>query len=219
MRNTDTRRLGAVLRTLVLRSCAALPAGAAGLDEEAAEQFRRLLLPMDEAVGLYDDDSLRTAWQEALHRLVIRTDAPPMLAGLGTRLLLAAGRYDADEAGRRLGLALSHGPDPTHKALWVEGLLSGSGTLLMHDPTLLGLLDGWVCGLRAEEFTDVTPLLRRTFATFEVGERRGISQALTRTGAAAGPTQDAGLNRDAMAAAAGLLGFRLLPAPEGACDA
>ena len=218
VRRTDTGRLGDVLQTLLLRSCAALPAEAAALDPEASESFRELLLPLDEAVGLYDDAELRDAWQEALHRLVLRSDAPPLLAGLGTRLLLSAGRYDVDEAGRQLGLALSHGPDPTHKALWVEGMLSGSGTLLMHDPALLGLLDAWVCELRPEEFTDVTPLLRRTFATYETGERRGIAQALTRTGTSTPAAQDPGLNRDAMAVAARLLGLRLLPAPEGAPD-
>jgi voltage-gated potassium channel Kch len=46
--------------------------------------------------------------------------------------LLEAGVFDAEEAARRLGLALSTAVDPAQAAAWVEGLLKGSGLLLLH---------------------------------------------------------------------------------------
>ena len=49
---------------------------------------------------------------------------------------------------------------------------------------LLGLLDGWLAGLPADAFTDVLPLLRRTFGAFAPPERRAIGEKAARATAA-----------------------------------
>ncbi|WP_344331827.1 DUF5682 family protein, partial [Kitasatospora putterlickiae] len=96
--------------------------------------------------------------------------------------LLDDGRLDSAEAGRRLGLVLSTANSPADAAGWIEGFLTGGGALLLHDPRLLGLLDGWLTGVPAEVFTDVLPLLRRTFTTLEAGVRHTVGSRV-----AAGP--------------------------------
>jgi hypothetical protein len=76
-------------------------------------------------------------------------------------------------------------------------VLSGGAMLLIHDPVLLGLLDRWISGIPAESFTDVLPLLRRTFSAFEGPERRKIGELARTIGAApAAGSARAGENPD-----------------------
>ncbi|MFJ9519085.1 DUF5682 family protein [Kitasatospora sp. NPDC101801] len=144
-------------------------------------------------------DSLTERWTAALRSLARRqppaqagagagpgAGVPGLLRGRATRLLLDGGRIDSEEAGQRLGLALSHGNQPADTAGWVEGFLAGSGVLLLHDPALLGLLDRWLSGVPAEAFTDVLPLLRRTFAALEAGVRRSLGERVA-AGVRSGP--------------------------------
>ncbi|HVQ89741.1 MAG TPA: DUF5682 family protein [Mycobacteriales bacterium] len=145
----------------------------------------------------------RERWLAALHGLVDRAALPGLLAGRLVRLLLDAGRLDRADAGRRLARALSVGPVAPAKAAWVEGFLAGGGLLLTHDAGLLALLDEWITALPRDEFTDVLPLLRRTFSTFEVGERRVLAEQIRRgTGVPAAATSEVSDLDEVRAAAA-----------------
>ncbi|MZE80978.1 hypothetical protein GTY57_29740, partial [Streptomyces sp. SID5475] len=108
--------------------------------------------------------------------------------GRAVRLLLDDGRLDEGEAARLMGLALSPGTPPAAGAAWIEGFVggeSGGGLLLVHDARLLALVDGWLTGVPDAAFTDVLPLLRRTFAAYEPAVRRTLGE-LVRRGPAAG---------------------------------
>ncbi|MFJ8044749.1 DUF5682 family protein [Kitasatospora sp. NPDC096147] len=138
---------------------------------------------------------------------------PGLLRGRAVRLLLDGGRIDPAAAGQQLGLVLSPANPPADTAGWVEGFLAGSGVLLLHDPELLALLDRWLTGVPDEVFTDVLPLLRRTFAALEAGVRRTVGEQLAagRLGAAAAPSgQPADERVDEERAAAALPVLRLL---------
>lgn len=69
--------------------------------------------------------------------------------------------------------------------------------LLVHDERLLGLVDAWLTGVPAEAFTDVLPLLRRTFSAYEPGVRRTLGELIRRgpgrRGSAAGAGAGAGI--------------------------
>ncbi|MER6979069.1 DUF5682 family protein, partial [Streptomyces carpinensis] len=73
------------------------------------------------------------------------------------------------------------------------------GMLLVHDERLLGLIDAWLAGVPAAAFTDVLPLLRRTFSAYEPGVRRTLGELVRR-----GPGQGRGSTG---ATAAGVPGF------------
>lgn len=59
----------------------------------------------------------------------------------------------------------------------MEGLVSGSGLLLVHDRELLAVVDEWLASVDDDTFDQVLPLLRRSFAGFQPGERRMIGEA------------------------------------------
>ena len=81
-----------------------------------------------------------------------------------------------DDARRRLSFALSAASAPNEAAAWIEGLLKGSGALLIHDDALWQIIDGWLGELPGDAFTQTLPLLRRTFATFLPAERRKLGE-------------------------------------------
>lgn len=131
-------------------------------------------------------EALRGRWRRVLRTLADRDRVPGLLRGRSARLLLDDGQWTVGDAARAMSLALSSGTPPAEAAAWIEGFLAGGGLLLVHDERLLALVDGWLAGVADEAFTHVLPLLRRTFAGFEPGERRTIGE-LVRRGPVGGP--------------------------------
>nr|WP_203614926.1 DUF5682 family protein [Streptomyces sp. SID13726] len=133
---------------------------------------------------------LRGRWQAVLKVLSARDTVPGVVRGRAVRLLLDDGELAQDETARLMGLVLSPGTPPGDAAAWIEGFVgggSGGGMLLVHDERLLGLVDAWLTGVSAEAFTDVLPLLRRTFSAYEPGVRRTLGELVRR-----GPGQRGG---------------------------
>jgi hypothetical protein len=182
VRRTDTAALTRVIATLVLRMCTGLPRAVTGLDAENAAAMRRRIDEVTAALGLLPAaGTLRHRWFATLSELADRSDLHGLLQGRIVRLL-----SDAEvlhDAPVRVGRALSYGVDAAAKAAWVEGFFADGALLLIHDPALRALLDGWVGELTEGEFTDMLPLVRRTFGTFTPAERRTIAGRLASTAA------------------------------------
>ncbi|GIF03672.1 DUF5682 family protein [Actinoplanes siamensis] len=186
VRRTDLAGLATVTASLLKRICAGLPSAAGSLSDDAAKRLRDGVDGVHQATGLLADPKLRELWLVTIESLARRPDLHGLPAGRLTRLLLDAGRLDAAEVRRRLRLPLTVGTPPAHAAAWVEGFLAGGGLLLVHDDALLALVDEWLADVPAAAFDDVLPLLRRTFGTFDAGERRAIGERVAgpRPGAA-----------------------------------
>jgi uncharacterized protein DUF5682 len=101
---------------------------------------------------------------------------------------------------RRLRLPLTVGTPPAHAAAWVEGFLAGGGLLLVHDEALLTLMDDWLADIPAEAFDDVLPLLRRTFGSFDAGERRAIGEQVAGGPRDRGPASETAIDHERAAA-------------------
>ncbi|MEV5100630.1 DUF5682 family protein [Streptomyces massasporeus] len=207
VRGTDTGALAEVAAGLAERVFVGLPPACAALDADAAEEMRRHVEAVHQAVGLLGDapaagrGRLRGRWQSVLRMLSGRDTVPGVIRGRAVRLLLDDGELAHDEAALLMGLVLSPGTPPADAAAWIEGFVgggSGGGLLLVHDERLLGLVDAWLTGVPAEAFTDVLPLLRRTFSAYEPGVRRTLGELVRR-----GP----GAGGGATAAGAGVPGF------------
>ena len=180
VRRTEASSIAAVVDGLVVRICIGLPVATSSLDDDAASGMVRRILGAQEAVSLLNRDEHVRRWQVTLRVLVDRAGLHGLVAGRCSRLLLDAGDMAADEAARRMSATLSVGEDPARAAAWVEGFLSGSALILLHDRALLEVVDGWLAGVGDDTFTDVLPLLRRTFATFGPAERRQIGERVRR---------------------------------------
>ncbi|MGA5701383.1 DUF5682 family protein [Peterkaempfera bronchialis] len=189
VRGTDAGALRGVAEGLAVRVCVGLPPACTGLDAEGAAAMRVHLDAVHGAVALLGGDAetgpdaVRDRWAATLHALARRepagslaTGVPGLLRGRAVRLLLDDGRLSTEEAARRMRLALSTTAGPADAAGWAEGFLSGGGMLLVHDDRLLDLLDGWLTAVPADAFTEVLPLLRRTFSGFEAGVRRTVGE-------------------------------------------
>ncbi|MFH8659820.1 DUF5682 family protein [Streptomyces afghaniensis] len=198
VRGTDTGALGEVAAGLAERVFVGLPPACAALDADGAEEMRRHVDAVHGAVGLLGDapaagqGHLRGRWQSVLRVLSGRDSVPGVIRGRAVRLLLDDGELAQEEAARLMGRVLSPGTPPADAAAWIEGFVgggSGGGMLLVHDERLLGLVDAWLTGVPAEAFTDVLPLLRRTFSAYEPGVRRTLGELVRRgPGAGAGAT-------------------------------
>ena len=179
VRGTDVGSLRAVTATMLVRIRVGLPAAVTALDESAAREMRRRIDAVHAAVALLDSGGSgpgAEGWLDTVTRLAGRDDLPGLIAGRITRLLLDAGRIEAGEASRRLGLVLTPGVPVARGAAWIEGFLSGGGLLLVHDERLLTVVDGWLAGIADKSFTEVLPLLRRTFSEFPAPQRRAIGE-------------------------------------------
>ncbi|MET7378125.1 DUF5682 family protein [Streptomyces sp. NPDC005526] len=187
VRGTDTRALAEVAAGLAERIFVGLPPACASLDADAAEEIRRHVDAVHTAVGMLGDTpeagrgDLRARWHGVLRLLSERDTVPGVVRGRAVRLLLDDGEVEPDRAARLMGLVLSPGTPPADAAAWIEGFVGGGGgMLLVHDERLLGLVDAWLTGVPQEAFTDVLPLLRRTFSAYEPGVRRTLGELVRR---------------------------------------
>ncbi|WP_413758691.1 DUF5682 family protein [Streptomyces sp. MMBL 11-3] len=225
VRGTGTQALAEVAAGLAERVFVGLPPACAALDAEAAEEMRGHVDAVHGAVGLLAEDGehgkdgtdgadgedgeggsragIRGRWHTVLGTLGGRDTVAGVVRGRAVRLLLDDGALEQEEAARFMGLVLSPGTAPGDAAAWIEGFVgggSGGGMLLVHDERLLALVDSWLTGVPADAFTDVLPLLRRTFSAYEPGVRRTLGELVRR-----GPGPGGGLA--ATAAGTGAPGF------------
>ncbi len=176
VRRIDASMVSHVVDGIVARICIGLPGATASLNDEAAGEMFDHIVAAHEAIAVLEREDYAQAWFGVLGQLSDQRGLHGLVSGRACRILLDAGKFSGDETARRMGLALSTAGDPAQAAAWVEGFLKGSGLVLLHDQTLLGVVDSWLMGLRAELFITLAPLLRRTFSTFTAPERRQIGE-------------------------------------------
>ncbi|MCU1394667.1 MAG: hypothetical protein JWM34_3095 [Ilumatobacteraceae bacterium] len=199
VRGTDAGALTTVIDGMVTRIAAGLAPACTSLDADAAAGMAISINDTRAALALLADRVLIARLDAALAELVERDLVHALLQGRATRLLADSGVMAGDAVERRVSRALSIGSAPADGAAFAEGFLGGSGTVLVHDDELLTLIDNWISGLHADAFVDALPLLRRTFGTFEVAERRQIGERVRR-GVPAGDEGFGTLDPDRVAA-------------------
>jgi len=191
--------------------CAGLAYAARGLDEEATAAMYRAMRAFDGAVSILEGPHFLEAWQEALRKLANSHDtaAAPFLRGYAARRLYDRSTISAEEMERQLSFALSPSVAPGDACAWLEGFLSESAQLLLHDAQLHALVDRWMMDLGEESFINLLPGLRRAFVQLETMERRRlIAQSVSGSSTKAAASGDARAER-AFAAALPLLNLIL----------
>lgn len=210
VRRADLGRVREVLTTVVVRSAVELRAACSGLDDDAAAALRGSIDSAQRGIALGGVGVDR--WREALAGVAADDRVHGSVAGRVNRILLDGGHLVAERAAERLSRQLSVGASPVHAAAWLDGFLEGESVLLLHDPTLLAMVDEWVGRVEESVFEDLLPLLRRTFARFPPAERRQVAtrvRNLDHDHSDAVPELDLVAGRDAARRVAALLGLEV----------
>jgi Family of unknown function (DUF5682) len=176
VRETRAERIIPVIDALFERTVISLPGACASLDNDAAQSMMKSIDHVQESVSLLDRDEQRQEWLGVLHYLVEREGVHGLVRGRCCRLLLEQKAIDEQELQRLARLALSPVNPTAQAASWIEGVLYGSGLLLLHQDGLWLALDRWLGELSADTFVVLLPILRRAFSAFESPERRAMGE-------------------------------------------
>jgi len=184
VRKTDVDLVMGIVESMITRICVSLPAAATAIDEDAAAHLLELLMKMNDAVNLLQQKDITEEWQQTLGVMANGKNVSPVVAGYTTRLLADYKIIAGDELVKAFYYAMSSATAPATAAAWLEGFLKGSGTLLLLDEGLWQVVNAWVAQLDEGTFTQVLPLLRRTFANFTKPERRKLGEKARQGGKA-----------------------------------
>jgi hypothetical protein len=176
VRKTDSELVLHIVSSMITRICIGLPNAVTGINEEAAQNLVTLISHLQDAISLLQEESLTTHWQQTLRIIADSKSSAPVIAGFATRLLTDYKLLEGETLIKVFSVHMSCANAPDTTAAWLEGFLKGSGTILLLDANLWNLVNGWVASLEAQIFTQVLPLLRRTFANFSPPERRKLGE-------------------------------------------
>ena len=175
VRATDGVAVGRLLAGFAARIHAGLLAAATGIADEAADPLMKSVAAYSSALAILEDATLAEDFRKVLGKMITSETAHPKIRGHAVRLLRDASQLDDETVARHFGFALSPGMPALSAAAWLEGFLHGGGAMLVHDKSLLDLVDAWLSSLGDENFQATLPLLRRTFGTFSPPERARIA--------------------------------------------
>ncbi|MGO9483028.1 MAG: DUF5682 family protein [Rhodomicrobium sp.] len=173
-REMPTEELRLLATSLIEAVCAGLVYGCRNIDRTAAGELHAKLTEFNRALPLLDDARLSGDWRGALRSLTEDSFAAALLRGFAVRTLYDKSELSAEKAQKLLSRALSPSVMLAEAGEWLEGFLGDGGQMLLHDAPLLAAIDGWLLVLGEEDFMTLLPMLRRAFASCDLGERRRL---------------------------------------------
>lgn len=196
VRKTDAALVNEIVNGIITRVCVSLPAACTGIDEEAALQQLDLFIKMNDAVNTLQQPTITQQWQQTVSTIAHNANTAPAIGGYTTRLLADYKIIEGDELVKLFYYAMSAAAAPAIAAAWLEGFLKGSGTILLVDDDLWNVVNNWVQQLDEEIFTQVLPLLRRTFSTFSKPEKRKLGEKVKFGNSSAAPKIENGIDEE-----------------------
>ncbi len=179
VRGTRSDLVVPVLDAIFTRLCLGLPPACHSLDEAAARVMAERISAISSVVSLFGDPAKTDLWLDALRIIADQHGGHRLVQGKAERVRFDLGVIEGDQLAIRLGQEASSGATAQETAMFVEGLLDGAGTILLHQAPLLAAVDAWVTDLDTETVDEILPLIRRTFSLFTKPERRQIGERLT----------------------------------------
>lgn len=178
VREFDVSPLKPLLMTLLIRLTAGGEQGCMQIDEETAETLFQQIRQADYQLSLLDDEQANAHWSAFLQRLADNGQVHSLLRGNAVRAAFDKQKIDLEQTALLFRQNLSTANRYSDAAYWLQGFLYESGTVLLLQEELLGLINEWLGSLSEEIFIELLPLIRRTFSTFEKAERRQIGEKL-----------------------------------------
>jgi hypothetical protein len=194
---------------LAARVVAGFPRAVRGIDAETERALFAGASAFNAALPLLSDDHLTSEWTRTLLLTVDVPDAAPLLRGFATRRVHDAGEPEAGWTADVISRALSKTDRAVEAASFLEGFLGRDGEILLHDATILGAVDDWLSTRDDEAFTEILPMLRRSFSTFDSMQRRRLFSAVAVPMAEGGSAPSVGQDVDPEGYAAAVDAIRL----------
>lgn len=176
VRKTDSEMVQDMLDSIVTRVCIGLPPAVVGINEESARTLTEQCTEIQESIAILQREDYTRRWQDCLRLIANNERSAPMLRGFALRQLMDYGTLGSESLYGSFSRSCSSALPSSDVAAWLEGFLSGSGTVLLIDERLWKLVDDWVDSLAEDLFVTVLPLLRRTFSTFSPAEKRKLGE-------------------------------------------
>ena len=186
VRKTDSEQVLLIVQSMITRVCIGLPNAVVNLVEEAAQTISEAIAGVHAAISLLQEKPITEQWQRTLYQIADAGNSAPLIAGYATRLLADYKTLQGDALINVFHFRMSRAAAPDRSAAWLEGFLKGSGSILLIDEDLWTLVNQWVASLDKETFTQLLPLLRRTFAAFTPPEKRKLGEKVKSGGITTG---------------------------------
>ena len=171
VRNFDLSKVRDLLEIMLERIHAGIILLCSSIQYEAAQDIKKLLQRVTLAVNTLNDKGCTKKWQHTLLLVHSEDMVHPLLAGCATRLLREFRDVDHSLILESLRYYTSAGNAPDAIAFWFEGFFENSGTLLLLDAELWGMVNSFVSQLDDESFEHILPTMRRTVSSFTAHER------------------------------------------------
>lgn len=133
------------------------------------------LVAVDYAMATANQPGLMEMWTELVNKIG-KHGSHPLLSGYCTRLLRIRISLDARNGPNveLLHVSREHG---IRHGIWFEGFLKSSGTILLLDDQLWGLVNSWLATLNDGSFMELLPILRQNFQRkYSLPERRKLGE-------------------------------------------
>jgi len=177
VRGTDVSQLEPIIRGMVNRICIALPVTCANVSQELGEQIVAGLVETQQGLSILQLADLNDEFHQVLQNM-IRTNVHGLIRGWSTRNLLEQQLLDEGALELLASQALGPAIETAQAAAWIQGLLQGSGLLLMHQEIVWRVMDRWLLELPESTFVELLPVLRRAFSNFSHAERRQMGEKI-----------------------------------------
>lgn len=174
VRKFDSSAILNMLYTMMGRILASGVLICINIDAEEAQEIEKALRSADYALKTLANKELLEMWLEFIEAVQQVTTVHALLSGAALRILREHQILKREDLERAISYYTSFSNDPKDMAFWLEGFLKDSGLVLVHDDELWMLVNNFLANLEAQQFIELLPILRRTFAEFSDTERRQL---------------------------------------------
>lgn len=157
------------------------------LNEDEASTLADIIADLDPAISQFDNKTILENWVFTLTKIISHDMTSPAIAGRVLRLLHERGALEQTVVATHFSRHLTPPIAPQDAGLFLESFLSGSPEILLQDTHLIALVNEWLLQIDESIFTELLPIIRRGFSSFDAIARRRLT-ALVITAAVQSPT-------------------------------
>ncbi len=173
-RKLDAENLSQLIHHIIPRITVGLVGACTQMDDDSSKEIFEKILVTNHFINIFNHTPYFEQWEESLLKLINHTHLNNRLKGGATRLLFDRKALTLPQTIDFMTYELSSITDADKGAGWLEGFLHDSGLLLIHHTELWKIIDQWITTIPMDTFTDILPILRRTFAGFPEAERKQL---------------------------------------------